>query len=477
MSLLLEALKKAELAKQSSLGSAQGGEPDLGGLRFEEPAGTTSPSEPIEDFLAPVQAAPALRTSAEPAASAPRSPRPAPPAEPEATTVQTPDPQRAAARQLFDAKEVDYNPKRPFYITLGVLGLCAVGYGVYLWWQLQPRATVNTTAIQNAPKSAPVTRSALPPPPSEGEPTPSPESARNTAAAEGSPAPASTQTQEVPAGKPAAISAAPAAAPPGTLTTAKPASVAPAAIAPTPSTFLRQGQGTPAAKPAATAPAVATSTAPEPNSAVPPRPAAPRAPRLPIKVTPPALQINDVLESAYAAFQRGELDRARTEYQLVLGREPTSRDALLGLAAIDMRTRDYATAELRYLKILELDPRDSYAYAALISMQGNVDPVQSESRIKNLIAAQPEATHLYFTLGNQYAAQARWSEAQSAYFKAFNAEPDNADFAFNLAVSLDHLRQPRLAGEYYRKAVNLAGSRPVGFDRQRAESRARELER
>lgn len=184
-----------------------------------------------------------------------------------------------------------------------------------------------------------------------------------------------------------------------------------------------------------------------------------------------------MLESAYAAFQRGEFDRARTEYQQVLGRESTNRDALLGLAAIDVRTRDYATAELRYLKLLELDPRDSHAHAALIALQGNVDPVQSESRIKNLIATQPEATHLYFTLGNQYAAQARWADAQNAYFKAFSAEPENADFAFNLAVSLDHLRQGKLAGEYYRKAVALAGSRPVGFDRQQAESRAKELQR
>ena len=48
-------------------------------------------------------------------------------------------------------------------------------------------------------------------------------------------------------------------------------------------------------------------------------------------------------------------------------------------------------------------------------------------------------------LGNQLAQQGRWSEAQQEYFKAFASEPDNADFAYNLAVSLDHLRQPKLA--------------------------------
>ena len=63
---------------------------------------------------------------------------------------------------------------------------------------------------------------------------------------------------------------------------------------------------------------------------------------------------------------------------------------------------------------------------------------------------------LHFTLGNQLAQQGRWAEAQQEYFKAFAAEPDNADFAYNLAVSLDHLRQPRLALEYYRRALALA---------------------
>jgi len=375
------------------------------------------------------------------------------------------DPQRAAARQLFDVKEVDYNPKRPFYIVLGLLGLAAAGYGGYLWWQLQPRTTVNVAAIQNAPKSAPIAK-APPPVAPPAEPEAPPAEAATQAAA-----PAATQTA------PAAASKAAAAVPqnrPGTpeIKAAPTQTASAPAAPPTPSTFLRQGQA------AATAAAVSPATSPSPPPAIAaPRNVAPRAPRLPIKVTPPAFQANEVLESAYAAFQNGDLDRARTDYQQVLAREINNRDALLGLAAIDLRTRDYATAELRYLKLLELDPRDAHAHAGLIGLQGNVDPVQSESRVKLLISSQPDATHLYFTLGNQYAAQRRWAEAQDAYFKAFSAEPDNADFAFNLAVSLDHLRQRKLAADYYRKAMNLSGRRPVNFDRRQAESRARELDR
>jgi tetratricopeptide (TPR) repeat protein len=208
------------------------------------------------------------------------------------------------------------------------------------------------------------------------------------------------------------------------------------------------------------------------------RAATPEAPeRSPITVTPPSAQVDQSLERAYSAYQRGEIDAARDEYLKLLAREPNHRDALLGLAAIDVRTRNFDTAEMRYVRLLEIDPRDAHAHAGLIALNGTTDPVQSESRLKSLIAGQPDATHLYFSLGNQYAVQGRWGEAQDAYFKAFRADPDNPDFAYNLAVSLDHLRQAPLAAEYYRRAVSLAAQRPAAFERAGAERRARELVR
>jgi tetratricopeptide (TPR) repeat protein len=112
-----------------------------------------------------------------------------------------------------------------------------------------------------------------------------------------------------------------------------------------------------------------------------------------------------------------------------------------------------------------------------MGLRGHTDPVVSESRLKGLIASQPDSAHLHFALGNQYAAQVRWPEAQSAYFKAYGLDPENPDFAFNLAVSLDRLRQGRLALEYYQRAVALAGNRVSGFDRNQVLARIAELSR
>jgi tetratricopeptide (TPR) repeat protein len=78
-------------------------------------------------------------------------------------------------------------------------------------------------------------------------------------------------------------------------------------------------------------------------------------------------------------------------------------------------------------------------------------------------------------LGNQYAQQSRWSEAQAAYFKAYSIDPQNADYAFNLAVSLDQLRQRKPALEYYQRALALADKRAASFDSAQARSRVQEL--
>jgi tetratricopeptide (TPR) repeat protein len=185
------------------------------------------------------------------------------------------------------------------------------------------------------------------------------------------------------------------------------------------------------------------------------------------------------VDSGYNAYLSGDLPTARADYQQALRDEPGNRDALLGLAALEVRGGRYEPAEALYLRALQIDPRDSQAQAALISLRSaRADPLATESRVKTLLAADPGAHALNFALGNQFAQQNRWAEAQQEYFKAYAAEPDNPDFAYNLAVSLDHLRQPKNALEYYQRAILLAEKRGgASFDLQSARARADQLAR
>ncbi len=181
------------------------------------------------------------------------------------------------------------------------------------------------------------------------------------------------------------------------------------------------------------------------------------------------------LDSAYRAFAAGDLGAAEQHYQQALRQDPNSRDALMGLAAITMNKKQFGAASSYYLKMLELDPNDADAIAALTSMQRS-DPEQSMSRLKKILAQNPDSGPVLFVLGNMYAQQSRWADAQQSYFRAFGTAPGNADYAFNLAVSLDRLNQPRLALEYYERALAASISRPGNFNHATVKARVSQLQ-
>jgi tetratricopeptide (TPR) repeat protein len=186
-------------------------------------------------------------------------------------------------------------------------------------------------------------------------------------------------------------------------------------------------------------------------------------------------QVAPALERGYSAFMAGNDSLAQQEYTRILRQDSNNRDALLGMAAIAAKREHWDEALKTYLRLQELDPRDAAAQAGLLSLTaGQADPVQSESRVKNLLAQQPDAHFLHFALGNLYAGQSRWAEAQQAFFRAYQKAPNNPDYLYNLAISLDHLNQGKLALEYYQRALSQSG--PANFDKVSARNRARELQ-
>jgi Flp pilus assembly protein TadD len=480
--LLLEALKKAELAKQQGAAvqtGAPGADASLPAAAPELPPAELAVDKPLitrdrlpditqpleilsEDLpsaAAPKRERPPVSTGAEPVA--PPSSRAVPVAErPErgaASPAGSQDQDRASARQLFEAKTPDYNPRRPFYYALGAIGVVAIGIVGYFAYQvIAPRPSFYTGPPGGTTTpQPPATVATAPAPITQPSAAPAPSSTPPTAPAQSAP------IAEAPPSAAATTSAQPVSTPPQ----------------PTPAAPSRAGKAamskaeSPPAGPARAATGAGVGSDSGPAA---PRPAASRPA---VRVTPSGPRIDPAVERGWQALQAGNLAQARDEYSQALRANPTDRDALLGIAAIDMREQDFAAAEARYTRVLELDPRDAYAHAALLSLRGQADPVQSESRLKTLVAQQPDANVLSFSLGNQYATQRRWAEAQQAYFRALSGDPENADYAFNLAVSLDHMRQSKLAMEYYQRALALAGSRPVGFNTAQVEARVRELQR
>jgi len=198
-----------------------------------------------------------------------------------------------------------------------------------------------------------------------------------------------------------------------------------------------------------------------------------------VKVTRnnPGPGVNPVLLSAYQAFNAGDDVTAQELYRQVLQGDVRNVDALLGMAAIAARQNRSEDALGWYGKVLEVEPRNTVAQVAFVNVLAQTDPVGSESRIKNLLVQQPEAAYLHAALGSIYADQSQWSQAQQAYFQAYHFDPNNAEYAFNLAVSLDQLGKSSLALQYYKNALELLSkSGTTHIDRARLESRIGQLQ-
>lgn len=186
--------------------------------------------------------------------------------------------------------------------------------------------------------------------------------------------------------------------------------------------------------------------------------------------------ITEKLDQAWQAYDDGRYDSAKDLYIEVLNSEGSNRDALLGLGAIAVIEKDYVAARELYMSLLKQDPRDPIAIAAISSLQSDgVSLPEDERFLQNMLLKNPNAAHLNFALGNVYAQQEKWKSAQQSYFNAWQQDIENADYIFNLAVSLDQLGKPEQALNLYRDSLSKSNNKQVSFSREDVKQRITEL--
>ncbi len=383
---------------------------------------------------------------------------------------------KRAAQSVFNAKApavARYQRNRTLMIALPLLLLGAVGVGVMLFW-----GDLQKTFFGAPPKLMP------PRPPETAQIRPPPvadtaaEAARLAAAAKAAAAAQTTAATESPA---AAVEA------PGDSVEAKTAVTAGASKSSSAATVAGGAEE----KIAAAAPSAGeTAAAVTSGNILPAQPPAFSQPLLPDLGRPYAAasasgirisrsadldRVHAGINEAYLAFQQGNNAAAWRLYSQVHRQHPNNRNALLGLGAIAVHNGNYAEAVRYYVRLLSIDPRDPIARAALINLNQSVSAGEGESHIKRLLAEDSGQPFLHFTLGNLYARQGRWAEAQQAYFDAYRRDSNSGDYAFNLAVSLDQLGQPAAALTYYQRALVLALQGPTSFEPRIARMRIERL--
>lgn len=350
--------------------------------------------------------------------------------------------EQKTAKKILSAKLV--GTKRNLKLLGGILAVSMVAgaTAAYFYWQAISQPGIAVQPHESLPPIAPPPAPQRPPAGAPQETAAEPPPVTATA-----PSAATTHSEPtVPAAEPQSIPAKPKAPPVGPIIPAKPKSAA--------------------------------SDEPDKHSAMPlaGQNAVPTDSGIKIRREAGEIRLDPLLSSAYQAFMAGDSGKAEIDYRKVLQQTPNNRDALLGLAAIAASRGQADEAASHYLRLLQLDPRDAAAQASLIGLKGYSDPTLSESRLKGLLSQSSDAGYLHFALGNLYAQQSRWSEAQESYFNALHAEPGNTDYAFNLAVALDHLDQHKPALVYYQRALSLLKGRSAGFNRDQLNKRIHELQ-
>ena len=422
MSLLMDALKKAEEAKRQAVensaaetASPRPATPEASAEMTLEPVSTpvAAPASGLPKLSQHIDSVDADLAAV--STTAPSRKRQAPPlANPVETGAESKAAaERSAARNVFTAKQAPKS-RTSLWLILGLTGVAVAGIGGYFAWQLQS-VSGGSLARPAAPMPAPG------------------QSIVNSPIQQTPPAPVVMADARKP----------------------EPMVPPPEAAKPQAQDLAPERRERPRAETSA---------------------AAPTESDRPIRLSTSRLKQDPTLNRAYDALQADRLDDARRDYEQALRNDAKNTDALLGLATIAVRQGLPDKATELYLRVLEADPKDVNAKAGLINLKGQSDPALSESRLKTLLASQPDSAALNFALGNLHARQSRWNDAQQAYFRAYTAEPDNADHLFNLAVSLDHLHQKSLAIQYYQMALNAAGTRGAAFDKSQVQSRLLELQ-
>lgn len=176
MSLLMDALRKAEEAKRNQALATPEVEVTSEAIVPSESSSIaeTNPTLSLEPLSTAEPTSPAAEPPAPPAAAEPRSPppRPSPRVAPATDTAQ-----RETINNVFAAKQ-STRGNRAFALTLaGLGGLALIGMAAYVWWQLQPRSNLGATPqfAANPPVAS------LPPAPAIAQTTPAPIEVQATA--------------------------------------------------------------------------------------------------------------------------------------------------------------------------------------------------------------------------------------------------------------------------------------------------------
>ena len=202
-----------------------------------------------------------------------------------------------------------------------------------------------------------------------------------------------------------------------------------------------------------------------PKTPPPPRPVTPKTPPAPLTPRQPDSQPGRTLssqalthlEQGQVFYDRGELDKAITEWRETVRLAPTNAKAhhLMGLALGDSGEHLRAVSMLQ--TSLRLDPDNAMAYVHLARALANKGETQEAIvAYRKALQLVPTSAYIHDQLGHVLASTGDLQAAAQEWQDAVELDPDYAYTHANLGEALEQLGKKTQALSAYERAVQLA---------------------
>jgi tetratricopeptide (TPR) repeat protein len=207
------------------------------------------------------------------------------------------------------------------------------------------------------------------------------------------------------------------------------------------------------------APLTSLPKTPPPRPATPETPPAPLTPRLPDSQSGRTLSSQALahLEQGQVLYDRGELDKAITEWRETVRLAPANAKAhhLMGLALGDSGEHQRAVSMLQ--TSLRLDPDNAMAHVHLARALANKgDTQEAIAAYRKALQLVPTSAYIHDQLGHVLASTGDLQAAAQEWQDAVELDPDYAYTHANLGEVLEQLGKKTQALSAYERAVQLA---------------------
>jgi len=162
-----------------------------------------------------------------------------------------------------------------------------------------------------------------------------------------------------------------------------------------------------------------------------------------------------------AHLHRGKIDQARTEFRKALALDPNNADALLNLGSIARLKGNAGEAEHYVERALRVNPNSIGALAELAELKRDRNELPESIRLyREALALHDSNPALYLGLGDSLQRAGRYPEAEAAFVRVLELDPDSFEARYNLGVTYGQQQRTEEAMRFYEAALALRPEHP-----------------